>query len=186
MKIDGIVVVEGKSDVAFLSNFIDAEFVTTNGSEISKETISYLKNSKKNIYVLTDPDYPGDRIRKVLDENILNLNHCFVEKEKSIKNGKVGVAESTKEEVEKAFKNAVKVTYQIGTITMNDLVALGLSGEDNSEDKRNKISKELNLGHCNAKTFLKRINYSGISIEELKAHLWTKNPTSKTLKHISF
>ena len=43
MKVDGVIVVEGKSDIAFLSNFIEAEFVITNGSEISKDTISYLK-----------------------------------------------------------------------------------------------------------------------------------------------
>ena len=68
IKIDGVIVVEGKSDVAFLSNFINAQFVTTNGSEISKETIEYLKTLSKNkdIYVLTDPDFPGERIRKVL------------------------------------------------------------------------------------------------------------------------
>lgn len=174
MKIDGIIVVEGKSDVSFLSSFIDAEFVTTNGSEISKETINYLKESikTKNIYVLTDPDYPGERIRKILDENIDGLNHCFINKENSIKKGKVGVAESNKEEILKALSNATK-TNQInqGSITLNDLVVLGLCGDTNSEEKRNKIAKELNLGHCNAKTFLKRINYRGISIDELKDRL---------------
>ena len=36
--VDGIIVVEGISDVAFLSEFIEAEFVTTNGSEIPTET----------------------------------------------------------------------------------------------------------------------------------------------------
>ena len=87
MKIDGIIVVEGKSDVSFLSSFINAEFVTTNGSEISKETIDYLKESIKNkdIYVLTDPDSPGERIRKILNENISGLKHCFINKENSIK-----------------------------------------------------------------------------------------------------
>ena len=30
-QIKGILVVEGKSDVAFLTNYIDAEFVITNG-----------------------------------------------------------------------------------------------------------------------------------------------------------
>ena len=174
MKIDGVIVVEGKSDVAFLSNFIETEFVTTNGSEISKETIEYLKkiSSKKEIYVLTDPDYPGDRIRKVLDENIPGLNHCFVKKEKSIKKGKVGVAESTIEEVENALNNALKVKEnKTGTIKMDDLVKIGLSGSEEANEKRNKIANELNLGHCNAKTFLKRINYCNIDIEELKNHL---------------
>ena len=174
MKIDGVIVVEGKSDVAFLSNFIDTEFVTTNGSEISKDTIEYLKkiSSTKEIYVLTDPDYPGDRIRKILDENIEGLNHCFINKENSIKHGKVGVAESTIQEVENALKNAVKTKdHKNGIITMNDLVKLGLSGSEKANIKRNEISKKLNLGHCNAKTFLKRINYCNIEIEELKKHL---------------
>lgn len=174
MKVDGIIVVEGKSDVSFLSSFIEAEFVITNGSEISKDTIEYLKSASKdkNIYVLTDPDSPGERIRKILDENIDGLNHCFVNKENSIKNGKVGVAESTKEEIKKALDNAVKTNQnQPGTIAMSDLLKLGLCGAEDSEAKRNKISKELNLGHCNAKTFLKRLNYRAINIEEIKAKL---------------
>lgn len=174
MKVDGIIVVEGKSDVSFLSSFIEAEFVITNGSEISKDTIEYLKSASKdkNIYVLTDPDSPGERIRKILDENIDGLNHCFVNKENSIKNGKVGVAESAKEEIKKALDNAVKTNQnQLGIITMSDLLKLGLCGAEDSEAKRNKISKELNLGHCNAKTFLKRLNYRAINIEEIKAKL---------------
>lgn len=169
MKIDGIVVVEGKSDVAFLSSFLDCEFVTTNGSEISKDTISYLKNQNKNIYVLTDPDYPGERIRTVLDENIPNLHHCFIKKENAIKNGKVGVAESNKEEILQALKNAVVLAKEnIGNITMSDLNELGLTGETNSKEKRDKISEQLHLGHTNAKTFLKRINYCNITIEQIK------------------
>ena len=174
MKIDGIIVVEGKSDVSFLSSFINAEFVTTNGSEISKETIDYLKESIKNkdIYVLTDPDSPGERIRKVLNENISGLKHCFINKENSIKKGKVGVAESTKEEILNALSNALSVKdNNVGSLTLNDLVTIGLCGDKDSEEKRNKVAKDLNLGHCNAKTFLKRLNYRGISIEELKSRL---------------
>lgn len=169
MKIDGVIVVEGKSDVAFLSSFIDAEFVTTNGSEISKGTIEYLKKVTKPIYVLTDPDYPGERIRKVLDENIPNLNHCFVKKENSIKRGKVGVAESTKEEIESALKNVVSTNdKQIGSLTTNDLIELGLIGNNNSSKKRDQVCEALHLGHCTAKTFLKRLNYCNIKIEDLK------------------
>lgn len=174
MKIDGVIVVEGKTDVAFLSSFIDAEFVTTNGSEISRDTIEYLKNVSKfkNIYVLTDPDYPGERIRHILDQEIPNLNHCFVKKENSIKHGKVGVAESNKEEVKKAFKTAIKMDNDAkGNLTMNDLIKLGLSGSNESKEMRESVCNKLHLGHCNAKTFLNRLNYCGISIEELKEAL---------------
>ncbi len=171
MKIDGLIVVEGKSDVAFLSSFIDAEFVITNGSEISKDTISYIKKAAetKPVYVLTDPDYPGERIRKILDENVKNLNHCFIKKENSIKHGKVGVAESTREEIETALKSAIRTSKnQVGNLTINDLLELGLVGEENSGDKRDQVCNALHLGHCTAKTFLKRLNYCNIKIEDLK------------------
>ncbi len=171
MKIDGILVVEGKSDVAFLSNFIETEFVITNGSEISKDTIEYLKKASlsKDIYVLTDPDFPGEKIRKTLDENIKGLHHCFVEKNKSIKNGKVGVAESSEEEVIKALKNAKTFSDEKkNNISMSDLISLSLSGDQEASKRREKVAKKLNIGHCNAKTFLKRINSCDINIEDLK------------------
>lgn len=173
-KINGIVVVEGKTDVAFLSTFIDAEFVITNGSEIPSETIDYLRKSAENrvVFVLTDPDSPGKRIRDILDQNIPNLKHCFVSKEHSIKKNKVGVAESTKEEVLKALESYVESNPdKVSNITMSDLVKLGFIGEVDSLHKRNAVSERYHLGFCNAKTFLKRINYSGLTIEEIKSCL---------------
>lgn len=173
-KINGIIVVEGKTDVAFLTDFIEAEFVITNGSEIPEATIKYLENSAKNrdIFVLTDPDSPGKRIRDILDNRIPNLKHCFVAKENSIKKNKVGVAESTKVEVLKALKSYIISTNKpLGHVKMNDIVALGLSGDENSNEKRAKISEKLHLGYCNAKTFLKRVNNCGITLEEIEKNL---------------
>jgi len=169
--IDGIIVVEGKSDVAFLNEFIEVEFVTTNGSEISAKTIDYLKNASKTrtIFVLTDPDSPGKRIRDILDQNIDGLNHCFVSKEKAIKKNKVGVAESTKEEVLKSLQNPViSKSNPKGSLTMNDLLSLNLIGSENSTELRNKVANELHLGFCNAKTLLKRLNFMNISQEEIR------------------
>jgi ribonuclease M5 len=79
---DPILVVEGASDKAFISTFLEADFVITNGSEVSRETIEYLKEAKKtrDIVVLTDPDSPGKRIRDILDQNIPGLLHAFVPK----------------------------------------------------------------------------------------------------------
>lgn len=173
-KVNGIIVVEGKTDVAFLNEFIDAEFVITNGSEIPVKTIDYLKKASQNrdIFVLTDPDSPGKRIRDILDCNIQNLHHCFVSKEHSIKKNKVGVAESTKDEVLNALKNFITTTITPkGNIEMSDLVGLGLVGSSDSEEKRAKICEKYHLGYCNAKTFLKRINNCGITFEEIKGTL---------------
>ena len=172
--INGIIVVEGKTDVAFLSEFIDAEFVTTNGSEIPHLVIDYLQKSqkKRDIFVLTDPDSPGKKIRDTLDQYIPNLKHCFVSKECSIKKNKVGVAESTKEEVLKALEGYVQTDKNtLGTITNADLVELGLVGNENSASLREKVVEKYHLGYCNAKTFLKRINYSCLTLDEIKSCL---------------
>ena len=169
--INGIIVVEGITDVSFLSEFIDAEFVTTNGSEIPEETIKYLQNSreKREIFVLTDPDSPGKKIRDTLDQFIPNLKHCFVSKEHSIKKNKVGVAESTKEEILKALANFIETKKdEIGNITHSDLNKLGLEGSEHSSKNRQKVIDKYHLGFCNAKTFLKRVNYSHLTIEDLK------------------
>ena len=172
--INGIIVVEGITDVAFLSQFIDAEFVTTNGSDVPSKTIEYLQKSSENrdIFVLTDPDAPGKKIRDILEQNIPNLKHCFVSKEHSIKNNKVGVAESTKEEVLSSLENYISTnkTFAVN-LTMADLTLLGLVGDNEASIKREKIIKKFHLGHCNAKTFLKRLNYSGLTLEDIKSNL---------------
>ena len=40
-----IIVVEGTSDEALLHSFLDVDVVTTNGSEVSRETIDNINNS---------------------------------------------------------------------------------------------------------------------------------------------
>jgi len=168
--INGIIIVEGKTDVAFLSQFLDAEFVTTNGSEIPDKTIEYLQKSSGNrdIFVLTDPDSPGKKIRDKLDQKVPNLKHCFISKEKSIKMNKVGVAESTKEEVLKALENYLQTDNSIqGNITHSDLVKLGLEGGGDSSNKRKIVCDAFHLGHCNGKTFLKRLNFAKLSLDDI-------------------
>ena len=166
-KINGIIVVEGKTDVELLSSYIDAEFVITNGSAISKDTIDYLKNSNRDIYVLTDPDFPGKKIRDELSSNISNLKHVFIKKENSIKHGKVGVAEGNIHEILDAIENAYEERdTQTGSLTMSDLNELGLTGTAESREKRDLVCDLFHLGFCNAKTFLKRLNNNGITKEE--------------------
>lgn len=174
IRLNCILVVEGASDVAFLSQFLDCDYVQTNGSEVSRETIDYLKEASKNrtIVLLTDPDSPGNRIRSRLAEEVANIQHAFVRKEHSIKGKKVGVAESSKEEVLLALEHIVPGSAPSPTVTMADLVDLGLMGSENSKDLRDRLAEELHLGHVNAKSFLKRLNALGIDKEEIRRHVY--------------
>lgn len=171
MKINEIIVVEGKSDLIFLSSFLDADIITTNGSEISKETLDLIKkaNETRGVIILTDPDYPGIRIRNIISDYIGDCKHAFVEKNKAIKGKKVGIAETKKEDILEALKNVI--TFKKETkkeVNENDLYELGLIGKDESKNKREKICQYYHLGWCNGKTFLKRINMFGLTKKDLE------------------
>ena len=171
MKIKEIIVVEGKSDLIFLSSFLDADIITTNGSEISKETLELIKkaNETRGVIVLTDPDYPGIRIRNIISEYIGDCKHAFVEKSKAIKGKKVGIAETKKEDILNALENVI--TFKKDSkkeVYETDLYELGLIGKEDSKNKREKICNYYRLGWCNGKTFLKRINMFGLTKKDLE------------------
>lgn len=171
-----VIVVEGKSDVNKLHLLIDCDFVTTNGSEVSRETIEYIRNLAKfrQIIILTDPDYPGQRIRNILNQEIKGCYNAFVRKEKSIKHHKVGVAECDDEEILNALKNMIKyeeIELDHEILTNKDLFDLGLNGTCEAFDKRKFISEYYHLGNVNSKSLLKYLNMLNISVDELKGVL---------------
>jgi 5S rRNA maturation endonuclease (ribonuclease M5) len=43
-RIEDLIVVEGKTDIDFLSSFIDADFYSVNGSAVNEKDIDFLKN----------------------------------------------------------------------------------------------------------------------------------------------
>lgn len=166
-----VIVVEGQSDINFLSTFLDSEFVSTNGSDVPRETIEYLRSLSKikPIVVLTDPDGPGTLIRHQLDQAIPNLFHAFIPKEGSIKKNKVGVAESTQTLILKALDLPIPTNqYSVGTLTMSELYTLGLAGIKEAPQKRRIIEAKFGLGFNNAKQLLYRLNNLNINYTTLE------------------
>lgn len=171
MKVKELIVVEGKTDLIFLKSFLDADIVITNGSEISKETLEFIKeaNNRQGVIILTDPDYPGLRIRNIISGYIGDCKHAYIEKKKAIKGKKVGIAETKKEDIIEALNNVV--TYKkdsIKTVNEADLYEIGLLGKTDSKKKREKVCNYYHLGWCNGKTFLKRVNMFGLTLKDIK------------------
>lgn len=168
---DFALVVEGKMDRDLISSFLNCDIVTTNGSEVSEETILHiLALSKiKPVIVLTDPDSPGKRIRDILDQRIPGLQHAYMNKKDCIKKHKVGVAESNKEAILQALEHLIPASTTIKpSITHVDLYELGLIGGVNSSALREKAEAKLYLGHTNGKTFYKRCCSLGITRKDLE------------------
>lgn len=175
-KFKTLIVVEGKTDIDFLSSFIDADFYSVNGSAVSQKDISFIKEYKKKgeVIVLTDPDYPGTKIRNFINENTPDLKNAYVKKELSIKRNKVGVAESTIDEVKRAINSAISFKIEKSTnntLKTEDLSELGLVGKENSKELRNFVSEKFNLGYNNGKSLLKKLNMLGIEKNEIKEAL---------------
>ena len=172
MKIKELIVVEGKSDIDFLSSFLNADFYQVHGSAVNNDDIKFLTKAEKSrgIIILTDPDFPGLQIRHKIKEKIPTAKEAFVRKEVSIKHHKVGVAESTKEEVINALEHVMSPLKKDNKtlLSNSDLIELGLNGGENSSILRQKLCERLYIGFSNSKNLLLKLNSIDISKDELK------------------
>lgn len=172
MKFKEVVIVEGLHDLERLKSiYSDIDVLITNGSEIDSFLPQIIEVSKKrDIILFLDPDYPGERIRKIIQAQIPNAKNAFLKKHLAISKNKkkVGIEHAKKEDIIEALENHLSVVENSNLITTNDLYKLGLIGEKNSQKLRDEICYKFNLGHANAKTFLNRINMFGITIKDIE------------------
>ena len=175
VKYPHVIVVEGKMDRDLLESFLDADIITTNGSEVSRETIEYVRalSKTRTVVVLTDPDAPGKRIRDILNSEVTGLFNAFIPKEKAIKKHKVGVAESDKATIMDALNHLMlpETDSKSSNLTMNDLFDLGLMGGDDSVSKRRTLENRLHIDQVNGKTLLKRLKALGLERQDLEEAL---------------
>ena len=169
-----IIVVEGYHDESKIKAvYPNLDVVITNGSEISKETLDLIKKLSEDneIIIFTDPDYPGERIRKKILEIVPNAKQLFLRKKDCISNNnkKVGIEHASKELIKEALDSISIVNINENNLDMNDLFDLGLIGSNNSAILREKLADYLNLGKPNGKTILKRLNILGLKKDEVDA-----------------
>ena len=168
-----VIVCEGYHDADKIKKVMpECECVVTDGSKVKNETIELIKklSINSNIIIFTDPDYPGERIRKIVSEAVPNAKHAFIKKDICISNNhkKVGVEHASLEDIKNSLESLLVPTTKSEQITMNDLFVLGLNGTSKSALLRDEISENLNIGKPNAKTFLARINLLGFTFKELE------------------
>ena len=163
--LNGILVVEGKEDASYLSNYIASEIVVVNGFELNDNLISYLKNKK--VIVLSDPDEAGKTIRKQLNDRLDNVDNVEIDIAKCSRGRKNGVAECEIDEIMNRLSPFfIEKAAPESLITSSDLYSLGIS---NDKQLRDYVCKKLNLGNCNNKQLLKRICFNNVKLDVLKA-----------------
>lgn len=181
---DGIIVVEGKDDKATLSRVIQANIFILHGmTGINQKCIDNLKELSKNnkIYVLTDPDYAGKKIRQKIEENIPNVIHLYAKRSSSTKGDDIGIENLKYNDIIEIFnkipKHNKEKTY---TFSMNDMLSHNLSIGENSRLKREILGDILAIGYCNTNQLIKKLNAINISYEEFLSNIDKMNQILET------
>ncbi|MEI4771525.1 ribonuclease M5 [Psychrobacillus sp. FJAT-51614] len=186
MRIKEVIVVEGKDDTTAIKRSVEADTIETNGSAISKETLVKIMHAqeKRGVIVFTDPDYPGRRIRAIIEEHVPGVKHAFLSKEKTIaKNGKgLGIEHAKKEDIQQALANVYTPRSELDVvpeIPLEILVEGQLIGHPNSKERRTKLGELLKIGYTNGKQLQKRLSIFQISRQQLEEAILQLNMEDK-------
>lgn len=158
------IVVEGKYDRDRLRNITDAPIIMTSGFTLykDKKIIKAICAAAKEtgIIILTDSDGAGFRIRNYIKQCVGNKGRVLnayipsvkgKEKRKDApgKEGILGVEGMTEEVLYEILRNATEILPELPQneklLTKAMLYEDGLSGKENSEELRKKLTKELSL-----------------------------------------
>jgi ribonuclease M5 len=176
MKIKEIIVVEGKEDTKAVRRALDADTIETNGSALSEETIEQIRHAqqKRGVIILTDPDFPGEKIRKTIQERVPGCKHAFIDKKEARqKGGKgIGVEHASPEAIRLALKDAHTMTTEMKEIiTKEELLDAGLIGGAHAASRRARLGELLKIGYTNGKQLHKRLTMFQVSRREFTAAL---------------
>jgi ribonuclease M5 len=184
MKIKEMIVVEGKDDTVAIQCAVIADTIETGGSALNKEKIERIRlaQERRGVIIFTDPDYPGERIRKLISAAVQGCKHAFLPREKAMsKKGKYGVEHASSEDIRFALEAVRTEAVQQNTeqISWLEVQQCGLVGQPTSQKLRAIMGEELGIGYCNAKQFYKRLSAFCIRHEEFeKAHQKAKQEIS--------
>ncbi|MGP6145647.1 ribonuclease M5 [Jeotgalibaca sp. A122] len=174
MKIKEIIVVEGKDDSVRIKMAVEADTIETNGSALDEATILQVEKAQasRGVIVLTDPDFPGGKIRETLTQRIPGIKHAFIRKQdcQSPVGGSLGVEHASVAVIRQALENIQTPYLNAPTENLKPFfLEAGLLGQPHSAIYREKLGDELGIGHTNGKQFVKKVHMFQITKQEIIA-----------------
>lgn len=169
-KIKEIIVVEGKDDTVAIKRAVNADTIETNGSAVNESIIEQVRLAQKTrgVIIFTDPDFPGQKIRNTISEQVKGCQHAFITKKEALpKSGRgIGVEHASPESIRNALKDAQTMDEEAPEeISQQDLVDACLIGGAGAKDRREKLGTLLSIGFTNGKQLYKRLKMFQISKE---------------------
>ena len=170
LKIQEIVVVEGKDDTRRLQEVVDVDTIETIGSAINDEILMQIEHAQetRGVIIFTDPDFSGEKIRKTIMEVVPQAKHAFLPRQQARpkKQGSLGVEHASDEAILEALKKVITPSFEEDEteITRQVLISHGLIAE--AKEKRENLGDELRIGYTNGKQLEKRLKMFRITPEE--------------------
>lgn len=173
MKIKEMIVVEGRDDSAAVRRAVDADTIETRGSAISSEVLDRIRlaHQKRGVIVLTDPDYQGERIRRIIRAAVPGCKHAFIPRGQALKQGRVGVEYATPTAIRAALTEAKADTLNgriAPAIRWEDIVSYRLTAHPAARRRREFIGRVLGIGYANARGFYRRLLDFQVTPQQLR------------------
>ncbi|MFC3801663.1 ribonuclease M5 [Cohnella sp. GCM10012308] len=104
-RIAEIIVVEGKEDTVAIRRAVDADTIETGGSAIDEKVLRRIElaRERRGVIIFTDPDVPGEKIRKIIEARVPGCSHAFLAKADARGKDGIGVEHASPEAIRAAL-----------------------------------------------------------------------------------
>ena len=176
-KISQVIVVEGRDDTTNLRRFFDVETYETRGSAINEQDIARIQrlHERHGVIVFTDPDFNGERIRRMIMTAIPTVQHAFLKREEAVPKSKskgrsLGIEHASYEDLKTALSQVTE-QFEVQSefdISRSDLIRLGFLAGADSRKRREYLGDAIRIGYSNGKQLLKRLELFGVTLAEVE------------------
>lgn len=201
MKIQEIIVVEGLHDKQAVNRAVEADVWVVGGDRIARAMLQELRRAgaARGVIVLTDPDGPGERIRRRVAEVVPNCQHAFLAREeaRAPDEQRLGVEFASPQSIIECLAKvrhehdltdtaqqlrmpqaqhhptdqSLNASASRPPFSARDLQIAGLSNHPQAAQRRMRLGEALGIGYANGKSFLYKLNALGVTREEWKRAL---------------
>ncbi|MGM0219710.1 ribonuclease M5 [Enterococcus sp. AZ126] len=175
LRIEEIIVVEGKDDTRRIQEVVDADTIETIGSAINEDILEQIEHAQetRGVIIFTDPDFSGEKIRKTIMEAVPDAKHAFLSRQLAVpkkKGSSLGVEHASDEAILEALEKIVTPVNEVDDykeIPRQILIEYGLIAGAHAKERREKLGDELRIGYTNSKQLTKRLKMFRITEKEL-------------------
>lgn len=174
-----MIVVEGKDDTAAVRRAVGADTIETGGSAVGEDVLKRIElaQQRRGVIIFTDPDAPGERIRKIVAERVPGAKHAFLTRDEARGRDGLGVEHASDEAIRRALE-AVRspeavdgMESEAEEIAWSDLLDAGLIVHSDAARRRERMGELIGIGYANGKQFYKRCRTFRITRDEFASAL---------------